>query len=138
MTELRIKALEKMSKEMNEKHNSYEDYIHNMLSDKEDEDLLSKILEEDKTIHGCYKSLEDYAYQHATREGSVGTYAMTPDEIERLVLDYYNGIVNAKPRNEKSTPKPVKEKVLVKPKTIKEDKKEVKEMSIFDFGVENE
>lgn len=83
------KALEKLNLEMQESHTSYEDYIHNWLSDQEDDDLFEKVLVEGKTIRNCYKYIEAAAFKLAVRTGNVASYAFTPDEIHSLIREYY-------------------------------------------------
>lgn len=146
MTELKIKALEKMNIEMNEKHNDYEDYIHNMLCDYDDDHIFELILKEGKSIKSCYLYLENYAYKNHTRNGSVGTYAMTPNKIIELVNEYYKSdltvIEKESYQNSSSgTGVSMKDREIAKEKKIEREskkqnkKQEVKEISIFDFGV---
>lgn len=83
------KALEKLNLEMQESHTSYEDYIHNWLSDQDDDDLFDKVIVEGKTIKSCYKYIEAAAYKLAVRIGNVASHAFTPEEVNSLVREYY-------------------------------------------------
>lgn len=83
------KALEKLNLEMHESHTSYEDYIHNWLSDQDDDDLFEKVIVEGKTIKSCYKYIQAAAYKLAVRIGNVASHAFTPEEVNSLVREYY-------------------------------------------------
>lgn len=67
-------GLDKMLKEMNEKHTPTEDVIHNWLCDQEDEELFKGILKEGKTISGAVKYCAAQAQKQKT-----GNVAMIDD-----------------------------------------------------------
>lgn len=54
-------AIEKIDKEMGENPNSYETYIANFIKDNLTEASAEKIMDPEKTIKKCYKSLEGIA-----------------------------------------------------------------------------
>lgn len=75
MNELKMKAMEKMLIEMNEKHSGAEDAIHNWLCDQEDELLFEGILKVDRSIKGAIK----YCTSQASKQKN-GNVAMIDNE----------------------------------------------------------
>jgi len=85
---IKEQALVKMNEEMNQEHSEYEDYIHNWISDQEDDELFEAILKVGKTIKSCFKYIERYAYKMAKRVGNIATYAPSPNQIHSLIAEY--------------------------------------------------
>lgn len=75
MNETKQKALEKMLTEMNVKHSSTEDVIHNWLCDQEDEKLLEGVLKKGRTIKGAMQYCVSQAYKQKS-----GSTAMVDDQ----------------------------------------------------------
>lgn len=148
MLEAKEKALAKMNQEMNQEHSEYEDYIHNWLSDQEDNELFEAILKEGKTIRSCFKYIEQYAYKMAKRVGNVASYAPSPNQIHSLIVEYLKGeqtVVGDAIVSDATKPLPKSSKVeqskevTTKPVANKTSKKEDSKMlSIFDFGVDEQ
>jgi hypothetical protein len=107
MTELKEKALAKMLEEMNIPHSQSEDLIHNWLCEQDDEELMSGILMEGKTIKGSYEVMMKVALDGIkVKTGHVG-YGFSPDEGFQIVSNYFkdkeikqSGSVVTFPKNE--------------------------------------
>lgn len=86
-TEINFKeqALEKMLIEMDKKHTSTEDAIHNWLCDQEDDELFKGVLKDNRTIKGSV----EYCASKA-REQQTGNVAMIDDEtVFSWIKDYF-------------------------------------------------
>lgn len=89
------KAIGKMLVEMNKKHTSTEDVIHNWLCDQEDEDLFKGILKDGRTIKGAVKYCASQAQKQKT-----GNVAMIDNEtVYGWICDYF---VSNKTKKEKA------------------------------------
>lgn len=71
MGQTKIKALEKMLKEMNEKHTSAEDVIHNWICDQDDEKLFEGVLKEGRTIKGAMQYCTSQAYKQKSSNAAM-------------------------------------------------------------------
>lgn len=83
--EVREKALVKMLKEMELKHTSAEESIHNWLSNQDDPELLEGILKEDRTINGALK----YAIKQAEKQKDGNTAVVDDQTVFGWVKKYY-------------------------------------------------
>lgn len=110
------KALEKMLNEMNEKHTSTEDAIHNWLCDQDDDELFKGVLKEDRTIKGSV----DYCASKA-RKHQKDNVAMVDDEtvfswikeyfiLEKVETKKVSAKVTTSAKQTENKPKPVKPK----------------------------
>lgn len=147
MSELKLRALDKMNQEMSKAHSDTEDYIHNWLCEQDDEELFECILKEGKSISDSLSYLTKKA-----KEGSKNSQSAVMSDAEgfRIIVEYFKGketsiksygVVSNKPIANTADQKQVK-KVVEKDNAKKEVKKEVKEasplMSIFDFGLDDD
>lgn len=126
ISEYKQQALDKMLKEMNEKHTSAEDAIHNWLCDQDDDELMQGILKEDRTIKGAVKYCASKA--HKMKDGNV---AMVDDQtVFKWVREYFTKKTVKKQKVNAtvatSTSKPKKENKSKK-------KEEPVQMSLYDF-----
>lgn len=116
MNKLKMKAMEKMLIEMNEKHSGAEDAIHNWLCDQEDELLFEGILKVDRSIKGAIK----YCTSQASKQKN-GNVAMIDNEtVFGWVKKYFITKKVAK-SSEKVTAEVISSESI--PKMEKEEKK---------------
>lgn len=88
MEELLSNVHQKMNQEMSETHSSFEDAIHNWLSDQsENQSLMEAILVEGKSI----KDAAAYATNQARKNAVNGVAAITDAQVYQWVVDYYLG-----------------------------------------------
>ena len=88
MEELLSNVHQKMNQEMSETHSSFEDAIHNWLSDQsENQSLMEAILVEGKSI----KDAAAYATNQARKNAVNGVAAITDAQVFQWVVDYFLG-----------------------------------------------
>jgi hypothetical protein len=146
MEEFRKQALDKMLQEMNEKHSSSEDKIHNWLCNQEnDEELMKSIFKEGKTI----KSALGYAKSKARKEAEDGVATIDDDVVYGWVREYYLSDVSEvkvdssvptrklsakekKETAEREKRRIAAEKKKAEEKTKKEHQKELKKLGVVE------
>lgn len=74
-----------------------EEYLTSIMDDR----VADKVLDEKKTLQGCFDKMKETAEKHMIRNGNVGTAYIPPEEGFSIIRDYY-GIDLA----EKSRPDP--------------------------------
>lgn len=88
MEELLSNVHQKMNQEMSETHSSFEDAIHNWLTDQsENQSLMEAILVDGKSI----KDAAAYATNQARKNAVNGVAAITDAQVYQWVVDYYLG-----------------------------------------------
>ena len=85
MTELKIKALEKLNVELSIQHPKQYDAIHNFLSDQEDEALFEGILVEGKSL----KHALQYVGGEIKKISSEQCAMADNEDVFQMVVDYY-------------------------------------------------
>nr|WP_315527224.1 Cas9 inhibitor AcrIIA9 family protein [Carnobacterium maltaromaticum] len=120
MNELKMKAMEKMLIEMNEKHSGAEDAIHNWLCDQEDELLFEGILKVDRSIKGAIK----YCTSQASKQKN-GNVAMIDNETVFGWVKKYFITKKVTKSSEKVTAEVISSESI--PKMEKEEKKRFNE-----------
>jgi len=109
MEEIKQLALTKMLKEMNEKHSSAEDVIHNWLCDQDDEKLLEGVLKKERSVKGAM----EYCVSQAYKQKSGNTAMVDNQTVFSWVNAYFisdkapeiNKTVSAKVTPVKKSPK---------------------------------
>lgn len=133
MDETKQKALKKMLIEMNEKHSSAEDVIHNWLCDQEDEKLLEGVLKKGRSIKGAMEHCVSQAYKQKS-----GNAAMVDEQtVFAWVNDYFvsdkvpkiDTTVSAKVTPVKKAPK----KKIEKKQELKKATVEGEQLSLLDM-----
>lgn len=68
----------------------FEEYLTSIMTDK----IAEKVLDEKKTLQGCFDKMKETAEKHMIRNGNVGTACIPPEEGFAIIRGYY-GIDNA-------------------------------------------
>jgi hypothetical protein len=134
MADIRKTAFAKMLKEMQEKHSSAEDAIHNWLCAQNDETLLQGILKEGRTIKGAMQFCVSQAEKQKTGNAAmvddqtvfswVRKYFVSGDQIEAGNTTHAVAVV--------TKPAP-KVKAESKRKETPEKPQEQEQLSLLDF-----
>lgn len=97
MSDLTDRAIARITEECQEKDYliPFEEYLTSIMTDK----IAEKVLDEKKSLQGCFDKMKETAEKHMIRNGNVGTAYIPPEEGFAIIRDYY-GIDNA----EKSGP----------------------------------
>ncbi|MGM8140065.1 Cas9 inhibitor AcrIIA9 family protein [Enterococcus italicus] len=85
MNAIKQRALDKMLNEMNEEHTGSEDRIHNWLCDQNDDQLLSGILKDGKSIRKAIEFCSDKARALAVQ----GVAIVDDGEVYKWVHEYF-------------------------------------------------
>ena len=67
-----------------------EEYLTSIMTDR----VAEKVLDEKKTLQGCFDEMKKAAEKHMVRNGNVGTACIQPEEGFAIIRGYY-GIDNA-------------------------------------------
>ena len=99
MSDLTNRAIARITEECQKKEYliPLEEYLTSIMTEK----IAEKVLDEKKTLQGCFDKMKETAEKHMIRNGNVGTACIPPEEGFAIIRDYY-GIDNA----EKSGPAP--------------------------------
>lgn len=99
MSDLTDRAIARITEECQEKDYliPFEEYLTSIMTDK----IAEKVLDEKKSLQGCFDKMKEIAEKHMIRNGNVGTAYIPPEEGFAIIRDYY-GVDNA----EKSGPAP--------------------------------
>ena len=99
MSDLTDRAIARITEECQEKDHliPFEEYLTSIMTDK----IAEKVLDEKKSLQGCFDKMKETAEKHMIRKGNVGTAYIPPEEGFSIIRDYY-GIDLA----EKSWPDP--------------------------------
>lgn len=97
MSDLTNRAITRITEECQEKDHliPFEEYLTSIMTDK----IAEKVLDEKKSLQGCFDKMKETAEKHMIRNGNVGTAYIPPEEGFSIIRDYY-GIDNA----EKTSP----------------------------------
>ena len=97
MSDLTNRAIARITEECQKKEYliPLEEYLTSIMTEK----IAEKVLDEKKTLQGCFDKMKETAEKHMIRNGNVGTAYIPPEEGFSIIRDYY-GIDNA----EKSRP----------------------------------
>ena len=99
MSDLTDRAIARITEECQKKDHliPFEEYLTSIMTDK----VAKKVLDETKSLQGCFDKMKETAEKHMIRNGNVGTACIPPEEGFSIIRDYY-GIDLA----EKSRPDP--------------------------------
>ena len=97
MSDLTDRAIARITEECQKKDYliPFEEYLTSIMTDR----VAEKVLDEKKSLQGCFDEMKETAEKHMIRNGNVGTAYIPPEEGFAIIRDYY-GIDNA----EKSGP----------------------------------
>lgn len=133
MADIKKMALEKMLKEMQDKHSGAEDAIHNWLCDQGDEKLLRGILNQERTIKGAMQ----YCISQAEKIKS-GNAAMVDDQtvfswVRRYFVSDQIKVENVPAVVTTSTKPAAKTKNENRSRVTSAKPKEQEQLSLLDF-----
>lgn len=92
MSDLTNRAIARITEECQKKEYliPFEEYLTSIMNDK----VAEKVLDEKKTLQGCFDEMKKAAETHMVRNGNVGTAYIPPEEGFAIIRGYY-GIDNA-------------------------------------------
>ena len=92
MSDLTDRAIARITEECQKKEYliPFEEYLTSIMTDK----IAEKVLDEKKTLQGCFDEMKKTAEKHMVRNENVGTACIPPEEGFAIIRDYY-GIDNA-------------------------------------------
>ena len=92
MSDLTDRAIARITEECQKKESliPFEEYLTSIMTDT----TAEKVLDEQKTLQGCFDEMKKAAETHMVRNGNVGTACIPPDEGFAIIRGYY-GIDNA-------------------------------------------
>ena len=92
MSDLTDRAIARITEECQKKEYliPFEEYLTSIMTDR----VAEKVLDEKKTLQGCFDEMKKSAETHMVRNGNVGTACIQPEEGFAIIRGYY-GIDNA-------------------------------------------
>ena len=87
MSDLTDRAIARITEECQKKDYlvPFEEYLTSIMTDQ----VAEKVLDEKKTLQGCFDEMKKTAEKHMIRNGNVGTAYIPPDEGFSIIRDYY-------------------------------------------------
>ena len=87
MSDLTDRAIARITEECQNKDYliPFEEYLTSIMTDR----VAEKVLDEKKTLQGCFDEMKKTAEKHMVRNGNVGTACIPPEEGFSIVRDYY-------------------------------------------------
>ena len=87
MSDLTDRAIARITEECQKKEYliPFEEYLTSIMTDK----IAEKVLDEKKSLQGCFDKMKETAEKHMVRNGNVGTAYIPPEEGFSIIRDYY-------------------------------------------------
>lgn len=87
MSDLTDRAIARVTEECQKKDYliPFEEYLTSIMTDK----VAKKVLDETKSLQGCFDKMKETAEKHMIRNGNVGTAYIPPEEGFSIIRDYY-------------------------------------------------
>lgn len=87
MSDLADRAIARITEECRKKDYlvPFEEYLTSIMTDQ----VAVKVLDEKKTLQGCFDEMKKTAEKRMSRSGNVGTAYIPPDEGFSIIRDYY-------------------------------------------------
>ena len=98
MSDLTDRAIARITEECQKKEHlvPFEEYLTSIMTDR----VAEKVLDEKKTLQGCFDKMKETAEKHMIRNGNVGTAYIPPEEGFSIIRDYYGIDIAEKSRPE--------------------------------------
>ena len=87
MSDLTDRAIAHITEECQKKDYliPFEEYLTSIMTDK----IAEKVLDEKKSLQGCFDRMKETAEKHMVRNGNVGTAYIPPEEGFTIIRGYY-------------------------------------------------
>ena len=87
MSDLTDRAIARITEECQKKEYliPFEEYLTSIMTDK----IAEKVLDEKKSLQGCFDKMKETAEKHMVRNGNIGTAYIPPEEGFAIIRDYY-------------------------------------------------
>ena len=87
MSDLTNRAIARITEECQKKEYliPFEEYLTSIMTDR----VAEKVLDEKKTLQGCFDEMKKAAETHMVRNGNVGTAHISPEEGFAIIRGYY-------------------------------------------------
>lgn len=87
MSDLTDRAIARITEECQKKEYliPFEEYLTSIMTDK----IAEKVLDEKKSLQGCFDKMKETAEKHMVRNGNVGTAYVPPEEGFSIIRGYY-------------------------------------------------